>query len=157
MSVMWVFACKQGGTPTFNQSYGGTSWLCDGHGLVNTAHSPTWAGIQFPGQTYGSKLRRRTSGGIFRRQEMPFTSTAHAVCTFTKVGGRVVDPFSGTGVIGMVCMRTNRPYQGVELFNDVSREVLRRSTLYFLWTVRKLPGGFLVAPTERERAHPYAW
>jgi hypothetical protein len=152
---VWVAACK-GKVPVFNGGgYGDRSWIPD---AGNTANGPVWNGVIHPSNTYGSKLKRQTDGKPMRKQEMPLNVVCHAICLFTDRGAKLVDPFAGSGVVGMAGIRLGRPVLSIELFPDTKVPGQMRHNYYWAWCRAYLGDRALFDwPTEVEQSKPYAW
>jgi hypothetical protein len=113
-------------------------------------------GVIYPGRRFGAKLLR-PDGNHYRRQEMPFNVVAHLMCLHTLPNWHILDPFGGTGVIGLAGMRTGRRVTTVEQFPDVREAAVARWKLYYRWCTAKLGDPCSPAPTAKEAKNPYCW
>jgi DNA modification methylase len=155
VSNIWVVASESKTTKFKPRGYGERHWLDD---KLNYQHHGGWNDVIHPSNTYGSKLRRIEDGQILRKQEMPFTSTCHAICLFTNQGDRMIDPFAGSGVVGMCGMRLKRPTLSLEMFHDTELPAMQRNARYWAWCKTHLKDRALFEyPTQREQQHPYHW
>ena len=66
-------------------------------------------GAVYPGRRFGAKLINPANGEPFRKQEMPMNVTCHYIAQYVGAGGVILDPFAGTGVVGLAALRTGHP------------------------------------------------
>jgi hypothetical protein len=110
--------------------------------------------VVYPGRRFGARLLR-PDGEVFRKQEMPFNVVAHLLAVHARREWCVLDPFGGTGVVGMAGIRLGMAVTVVEKFDDVVDAAEGRWHMYHRWMEAKTGG--IVGPTPAEFLNPYCW
>jgi hypothetical protein len=75
----------------------------------------------------------------------------------TRLGAKLLDPFGGTGLVGLAAYRCHRKCMVIEKFSDTKEPGIKRWERYYRWCNTKLPAAWPVYPTGKEVLNPYGW